>query len=126
MEIKFKYRLIQMTKETKMSHRHVKLLSLAMAAILWLAPLSLQSGAQPLTGEPKMESAVGDTKPDLGSQNKSGVMRSLPTQEKKQIKNESPTPVGRPDLKPEFGRPERAPGPPLGERNTEEEKKRRQ
>lgn len=109
-----------------MSERHVKLLSLAIAAIIWLALLSQQSIAQPLTGEPKMESSAGDAKPDLGSQNKAGVMRSLPTQEKKQIKNESPTPVGRPDLKPEFGRPERAPGPPLGERSTEEEKKKRQ
>jgi hypothetical protein len=34
-------------------------------------------------------------------------------------------PVGRPELKPEFARPDRAPGPPLGDHSKNDEKKKR-
>ena len=46
-------------------------------------------------------------------------------QEKKQIKPERPAPIGRPDLKPEFAKPDRAPGPPLGDHPGDDEKKKR-
>jgi len=46
-------------------------------------------------------------------------------QEKKQMRIERPAPIGRPDLKPEFARPDRAPGPPLGDRPGEDEKRKR-
>ncbi len=46
-------------------------------------------------------------------------------QENKQIKTEHPAPIGRPDLKPEFAKPDRAPGPPLGDHPGDDEKKKR-
>jgi hypothetical protein len=76
-----------------------------------------------VNGGEKIQAKPSDVKPKLDSQKKPGVLRSAPKQEKKQIKMEGPTPIGRPDLKPEFARPDRAPGPPLGDRSAEEKKK---
>jgi hypothetical protein len=73
----------------------------------------------------KSEAKPLDVKHELVPHKNPKVLRSVPKKEKKQIKREGPTPVGRPDLKPEFARPEKAPGPPLGDRNAEEEKKKR-
>lgn len=76
-----------------------------------------------VNGSEKIEVKPSDVKPQLDSKKKPGVLRSAPKQEKKQIRMEGPTPIGRPDLKPEFARPDRAPGPPLGDRSAEDKKK---
>ncbi|MCL5126565.1 MAG: hypothetical protein M1511_19130 [Deltaproteobacteria bacterium] len=46
-------------------------------------------------------------------------------QEKKPIKKNLSNPAGRPDLKPEFAKPDRAPGPPLGDHAGDNEKQKR-
>ncbi|MGC8602555.1 MAG: hypothetical protein ACP5VS_02565, partial [Desulfomonilaceae bacterium] len=46
-------------------------------------------------------------------------------QDKKKIRNENSVIGGRPDLKPEFAKPDRAPGPPLGDTPGDDDKKKR-
>jgi hypothetical protein len=134
-------------KEPLMSERNTRLLSVAIVVLIWSLPGLVRSQdfptssgpSTPLVGSqsetpprPKSPASSGkksEAKPleighELGPQKNPKVLRSVPKKEKKQIKMEGPTPVGRPDLKPEFARPEKAPGPPLGDRGAEEEKKR--
>jgi hypothetical protein len=131
-----------------MSERNTRLLSVAIVVLIWSLPGSVRSQDFPTSSGPstpfvgsqsetpqrpkspassgkKIEAKPLEIKHELGPQKNPKVLRSVPKKEKKQIKMEGPTPVGRPDLKPEFARPEKAPGPPLGDRGAEEEKKKR-
>jgi len=135
-------------KEPLMYERNTRLLSVAIVVLIWSLPGSVRSQdfptssvpSTPFVGSrsetppsPKLPSSAGkkseakplDAKHEVDPQKNPKVLRSVPKKEKKQIKREGPTPVGRPDLKPEFARPEKAPGPPLGDRGAEEEKKKR-